>query len=1398
MVSQLVSLLASHKGCGPESLLWKLHSRSLKRSPGNTVSGKLHRRSAKHSPGNSVCAMRPRGTSTGLTSVYADAVKKTMARRQPAARARCPAKKTIACAQPAARARCPAKKTMACAPPAARARSAVNEARRKRRRATLVTTGGVCAEQASLMALVGRAGETDVQHLERHPAAEPRWAKTCPRCAYLANRKRWSRFARLPRRPQRTGRDDEDDTFLAPRPAHLGGYWGLGCTLCAAAADDEPCRKKRARLLNQPSDHGPNNGRSLSRCHTVWSRFALRRATLHKVMSSAIINHTTSLQHRLAMDVLMSTQTDVASARVQPAAEGPSECRQPATYGPAESTKAVMKACEVEKAFSGRVPQVRDWVNAWAETSSCVSFNKQEGMASKKQETCRRRQRRKQLSIMAEVCRVRQQKRAREATSMTLSVDAWNTRKVMRFRADTPSAPYFHDGVMGVIHLEYNSGAASTANGGASTACGVQEHIEEDHAELATRSLESMLTRFCTRREKGASGRRRKHVRRFDQALYDHIRRVTRVLAADGGSGERRFLYMACQRFFTNVCMLIRDPAHAVRISIQTPIKIEEMYGAVYKELIGQRHALIPDIQNSGKWRCQLKAIQKECLRIPSLTREGALKVVLHHFSMAKQRFESCADPLAKFCLLLMPICMLLSFKSCDERAGRSERDLAQGLLRKFTPKFLLAAGVAADWGLLTMEFLRLFDRLHHDIAMSANELRMFTAKIRACFVQGAVFKAQRNNAVATAAGSSSSQPAAASSSGQPAAASSVAHAQRPENTPQFITERVRLQMQTRAVFQCGNSQQVVWGACSQEDVADLSARISTAAKAMLARIHAEFAGPREAFSCMNMVEVHKAFVLGDATWKAKLKAHLGAIAEAFQWDPAIAQLEYIDAAPELVKIWRSIPHRGEKRFHNREVWVHMLSKTFLDAHFRWRSAPFRVIPQLVRLYISVLDGEVQVERDLAALRRFLEAHSGNLDPSTIEDLLLLALSGPSAPREIAVPACGGGLEATDFTFECALLWLIVYGRRFGFKKQMSTRKPAARQRTLNTWKQARSMALEAARISTAAPIPTPAPHSQQNIGWNAKFGKFAKLTRTKRARNLLAQKGKEGIPKPGVRAAMPRSFRTFPDMPRVAFLPDSPGEFVAKVRVERGAHACKSALAVVMDCWDRLHEPVADAKWVLHLIYIVGLGLPVTTRQSWKLKQGRVDRQDVQKIFVPHIPLAKKVKVEFSMDLRLGLEHEDVKAALQHCCRGIGSTWKFSKRLSRSPGKGLQQLHVTDLAQLWSWLQAQRRVVNLRGGGRVFFSPKKLMVCALSLRRVSISQCGAIDSPGSVIASGPPPKEHCGRGAIGHDGLCSVTVACWTVLCDRGWGSRGPHRAPCAEKKSENSISPGIQEFRK
>ena len=86
--------------------------------------------------------------------------------------------------------------------------------------------------------------------------------------------------------------------------------------------------------------------------------------------------------------------------------------------------------------------------------------------------------------------------------------------------------------------------------------------------------------------------------------------------------------------------MVIRDPAHAIRISTQKPLHLEQEFGAVYSELIGNRHSLISDIQNSGKWRLQLEAMERECLRIPALSREGAMKCVLRHLSMAKQRME--------------------------------------------------------------------------------------------------------------------------------------------------------------------------------------------------------------------------------------------------------------------------------------------------------------------------------------------------------------------------------------------------------------------------------------------------------------------------------------------------------------------------------------------------------------------------------------------------------------------------------------------------------------------------------------------------------------------------------------------------------------------------------------
>ena len=53
------------------------------------------------------------------------------------------------------------------------------------------------------------------------------------------------------------------------------------------------------------------------------------------------------------------------------------------------------------------------------------------------------------------------------------------------------------------------------------------------------------------------------------------------------------------------------------------------------------------------------------------------LRRVLNHFSWAKQRFDSTADPVAKVALMLVPIATLLAFIATEERHQSADRDRA-------------------------------------------------------------------------------------------------------------------------------------------------------------------------------------------------------------------------------------------------------------------------------------------------------------------------------------------------------------------------------------------------------------------------------------------------------------------------------------------------------------------------------------------------------------------------------------------------------------------------------------------------------------------------------------------------------------------------------------------------
>jgi hypothetical protein len=223
---------------------------------------------------------------------------------------------------------------------------------------------------------------------------------------------------------------------------------------------------------------------------------------------------------------------------------------------------------------------------------------------------------------------------------------------------------------------------------------------------------------------------------------------------------QNEVFFFAAWKYFKHAVFLIRDPGHAVRLAIVKPLRVEEMFAPVLKELIGPEKAerrkpkpagggahgikgggLIPDITHSDKWKEQLAVIQKTWKAHPS-SKQDAMEVALRHFSFAFHRMDSAADPVAKTALLLIPICVLLSYISRDTRSTSQATERAAALLKKSTPKFLVAWGISADWGLLTLSFLRLFDSSHHDIANSEAQVKEVITLLDDVFCSGKIMSA--------------------------------------------------------------------------------------------------------------------------------------------------------------------------------------------------------------------------------------------------------------------------------------------------------------------------------------------------------------------------------------------------------------------------------------------------------------------------------------------------------------------------------------------------------------------------------------------------------------------------------------------------------------------------------
>ena len=116
---------------------------------------------------------------------------------------------------------------------------------------------------------------------------------------------------------------------------------------------------------------------------------------------------------------------------------------------------------------------------------------------------------------------------------------------------------------------------------------------------------------------------------------------------------------------------------------------------------------------------------------------------------------------------------------------------------------------------------------------------------------------------------------------------------------------------------------------------------------------------------------------------------------------------------PVVARLYRSAKTAGEGEvaasgaevsFDNRTVWNRLLDYKLLATEFLARLATFTVLPVMIRIYNSVLDGECQIERDIGMTNRFETEDDGLLD-----DLLVLTgHGGPRGPEDLAKrSSCG-------------------------------------------------------------------------------------------------------------------------------------------------------------------------------------------------------------------------------------------------------------------------------------------------------------------------------------------------------------------------------------------------------
>ena len=145
-------------------------------------------------------------------------------------------------------------------------------------------------------------------------------------------------------------------------------------------------------------------------------------------------------------------------------------------------------------------------------------------------------------------------------------------------------------------------------------------------------------------------------------------------------------------------------------------------------------------------------------------------------------------------------------------------------------------------------------------------------------------------------------------------------------------------------------------------------------------RVIAKLVGlPHHFCLCCALRRIHRLEeAIGD-TVRRKLDESVEDLANIFQIYYRMLRVEWREAAPVALKLYKEelakqpVAPAGCTGDHvwldNRIIWGWFLIKGVVAERFKTRMTPFTALQTLLRTYMSILDGESQVERDLGSMR---------------------------------------------------------------------------------------------------------------------------------------------------------------------------------------------------------------------------------------------------------------------------------------------------------------------------------------------------------------------------------------------------------------------------------------------